>query len=96
MAGDETSWILLGAPGSSWLTAFVVKSFSQASQYIEVDGGTLQQSVDWLLESQSEEGCFPKLGYVHSSYLKGGNSNSSLTPFIGKIRIFFFIIFTFF
>ena len=77
-----------GAPGSSWLTAFVVKSFSQASQYIEVDGGTLQQSVDWLLESQSEEGCFPKLGYVHSSYLKGGNSNSSLTPFIGKIRIF--------
>ena len=76
------------APGSSWLTAFVVKSFSQASQYIQVDLGNFQQSVDWLMGSQMEDGCFPKLGFVHSSYLKGGNSNSSLTPFIGKILYF--------
>ena len=84
-----------GAPGSSWLTAFVVKSFSQAAQYIQVDRSSLQQSVDWLMESQLlEDGCFPKLGYVHSSYLKGGNSNSSLTPFIGenKITLFFLIL----
>merc|ERR1719509_634481 len=29
-----------------------------------------------------ENGCFPKRGYVHSSYLKGGGSDASLTPFI--------------
>jgi alpha-2-macroglobulin len=29
-----------------------------------------------------ENGCFPKRGYVHSSYLKGGGRDSSLTPFI--------------
>ena len=70
--------------GSSWLTAFVVKSFSEAAEYIEVESGTLQRSVDWLMRGQLENGCFPKRGYVHSSYLKGGGRDSSLTPFIGK------------
>ena len=70
--------------GSSWLTAFVVKSFSEAAQYIDVERGTLQRSVDWLMRSQMENGCFPKHGYVHSSYLKGGARDSSLTPFIGE------------
>merc|ERR1712130_597993 len=68
--------------GSSWLTAFVVKSFSEASQYIEVSRSLVQGSVNWLLENQLENGCFAKRGYVHSSYLKGGGSDSSLTPFI--------------
>merc|ERR1719347_1683526 len=68
--------------GSSWLTAFVVKSFSEASQYIQIEDSLVQRSVDWLLKSQNENGCFQKLGYTHSSYLKGGNSDSSLTPFI--------------
>ena len=70
--------------GSSWLTAFVVKSFSEAAQYIDVDSKTLQRSVDWLMGGQMENGCFPKRGYVHSSYLKGGGRDSSLTPFIGE------------
>jgi len=68
--------------GSSWLTAFVVKSFSEASQHIEVSNSLVQGSVDWLINSQLENGCFRKRGYVHSSYLKGGGSDSSLTPFI--------------
>ena len=42
----------------------------------------MQGSVDWLLKSQTKNGCFQKQGYTHSSYLKGGNSDSSLTPFI--------------
>ena len=70
--------------GSSWLTAFVVKSFSEASQYITVDEKVVQRSVDWLMKGQMENGCFPKRGYVHSSYLKGGGSDASLTPFIGE------------
>jgi len=68
--------------GSSWLTAFVVKSFSEASQYIEVSDSLVQGSVDWLLDNQLENGCFAKRGYVHSSYLKGAGSDNSLTPFI--------------
>ena len=72
--------------GSSWLTAFVVKSFSEAAQYIEVDRKSLQKSVDWLMRGQLENGCFPKRGYVYSSFLKGGGRDSSLTPFIGEFQ----------
>jgi len=68
--------------GSSWLTAFVVKSFSQAAQYIDISSEDVQRSVDWLMKGQLENGCFRKRGYVHSSYLKGGGSDSTLTPFI--------------
>jgi alpha-2-macroglobulin len=68
--------------GSTWLTAFVVKSFSEAAGYIHVDKEALQGSVDWLMEGQMDDGCFIKRGYVYSSYLKGGGSDSSLTPFV--------------
>jgi len=68
--------------GSTWLTAFVVKSFSEASEYIDVDKQLVQNSVNWLLKGQMENGCFRKRGYVHSSYLKGGGSDDSLTPFV--------------
>ena len=68
--------------GSTWLTAFVVKSFSEASKYIDIDINLMQRSVNWLMEGQMENGCFQKRGYVHSSYLQGGGSDSSLTPFV--------------
>ena len=68
--------------GSTWLTAFVVKSFSEAAPYIVVDTALVQKSVNWLMEGQMENGCFRKRGYVHSSYLKGGASDDSLTPFV--------------
>merc|ERR1719495_726042 len=68
--------------GSTWLTAFVVKSFSEASEYIDVDKDLVQKSANWLLKGQMENGCFRKRGYIHSSYLKGGGSDDSLTPFV--------------
>ena len=68
--------------GSTWLTAFVVKAFSEASQYISVDAKLVQESVNWLFKNQMENGCFRKRGYVHSSYLKGGLSDDSLTAFV--------------
>jgi len=82
--GDQgdAKWHRQASPGSSWLTAFVVKSFSQAAEFIEVDEDSLQESVDWLIGTQQEDGCFPQLGYVHSHYLKGGGGNSSITSFI--------------
>ena len=68
--------------GSTWLTAFVVKAFSEASNFISVDSSLVQASVNWLLKGQMENGCFTKRGYVHSSYLKGGLSDDSLTAFV--------------
>jgi len=68
--------------GSTWLTAFVVKAFSEASKYISVSTRLVQKSVDWLLSGQMENGCFNKRGYVHSTYLKGGGSDDTLTAFV--------------
>ena len=56
--------------GSSWLTAFVVRSFSEAAEYISVESRVVQKSINWLMESQQESGCFKKIGYVSSSSLR--------------------------
>ena len=54
--------------GSTWLTAFVVKAFSEASEHIKVEAELVQASVNWLLAGQEPSGCFNKRGYTHSRY----------------------------
>ncbi|XP_064607902.1 alpha-2-macroglobulin-like isoform X2 [Liolophura sinensis] len=72
-------------PGSSWLTAFVVKSLAKARPYIFIDQKDLDQSINFFKSSQDNEtGCFPKIGQT-SAYLKGGlegQANSTLTAYI--------------
>ncbi|XP_065187438.1 CD109 antigen-like [Sycon ciliatum] len=57
---------------SLWLTAFVVKSFSQASPYIYVDPNVISKSLQFILAQQTSSGSFRQVGMVHSSHLKGG------------------------
>jgi len=64
------------AEGSVWLTAFVVKSFSQAINYIDIDQNKLRQSYQWLLRQQNPEGCFVNSGF---SYSLDRGSNTALT-----------------
>ena len=45
-----------------WLTAFVIKSFAQAKPLMYIDEDNLKMSIDWVLEHQLENGCFPKVG----------------------------------
>ncbi|XP_076068986.1 murinoglobulin-1-like [Oratosquilla oratoria] len=73
--------------GSTWLTAFVVKSFAQARPYIFIDQDDLNLSTNWLKQQQGENGCFISVGKVFHKELKGGlSSNSSsevpLTAFV--------------
>ncbi|GFN89996.1 alpha-2-macroglobulin-like protein [Plakobranchus ocellatus] len=58
--------------GSVWLTSFVVKSLAQAKKHIFIDENVLQRSVDFLVQSQLETGCFRETGKVFSSYMMGG------------------------
>merc|ERR1719414_1681511 len=60
------------AEGSVWLTAFVVKAFSQASKYIDINRRGLEQSQSWLNSKQdSDTGCFKMDGFVvHSELAK--------------------------
>ncbi|XP_015109865.1 alpha-2-macroglobulin-like [Diachasma alloeum] len=58
--------------GSMWLTAFVVKSFAQARNYIHIDERDLKLSVKWIIKKQLENGCFPLIGRVFHKDMKGG------------------------
>ncbi|XP_050045324.2 pregnancy zone protein-like isoform X8 [Dermacentor andersoni] len=57
--------------GSMFLTAFVVKSFKQAENYISIDAGNLNESIKWIITKQKTNGCFQNVGTVLSSGLKG-------------------------
>ena len=39
--------------------------------FFQVEKGPLEDSVQWLMSLQQEDGCFEKQGYVHSSSLQG-------------------------
>lgn len=77
---DDGSYSAFGnsnADGSMWLTAFVVKCFGQSLPFIDIDNEDLVKSLNWFRKRQLENGCFPKIGYTHSYYLKGGISKES-------------------
>ncbi|CAM9958505.1 unnamed protein product [Bubo scandiacus] len=57
--------------GNTWLTAFVVKSFSQARKYIYVDDKNVQDALRWLEQNQLPSGCFATKGSHFHSSLKG-------------------------
>ncbi|XP_050717837.1 pregnancy zone protein-like isoform X3 [Eriocheir sinensis] len=72
--------------GSTWLTAFVLKSFAQARDNIQVDEEKLNETRSWLMKQQDTEGCFITVGKVLHKGMQGGLSNSktpaSLTAYV--------------
>lgn len=61
--------------GSTWLTAFVAKSFRAAAPYITVDSSIVKQALQWLSENQASNGSFPEVGKVHHHDMQGGAAN---------------------
>ncbi|XP_075409473.1 pregnancy zone protein-like [Tenrec ecaudatus] len=59
-------------PGNTWLTAFVVKSFSQAQSYIFVESSHIIIAFTWLSQRQKENGCFQPSGSLLNNAMKGG------------------------
>ncbi|XP_073451696.1 alpha-2-macroglobulin-like protein 1 [Aquarana catesbeiana] len=69
--------------GNTWLTAFVVKSFSNARPYIFIDETHLNESFNWLREHRKESGCFRSAGELFHTSLKGGvEGDISLTAYV--------------
>ncbi|XP_075857344.1 C3 and PZP-like alpha-2-macroglobulin domain-containing protein 8 [Microcebus murinus] len=60
------------ASGSTWLTAFVLKSFAQARSFIFVDPRELQAAKAWIVRRQREDGSFPAVGRVLNKDIQGG------------------------
>ncbi|XP_057303118.1 alpha-1-macroglobulin-like [Hydractinia symbiolongicarpus] len=69
--------------GSTWLTAFVLRSFSQAKRYIFIDDKDIENSKRWLLSLQDSSGCFKESGMIHHKEMKGGvSSGITMTAFV--------------
>jgi CD109 antigen len=58
--------------GSLFLTAFVLKSFSQAKELIFIDDTILDEAADWLKEHQNSDGSFEPVGFIHHQEIFGG------------------------
>ena len=69
--------------GSLWLTAFVLKSFSQADGLIYVDETVLREAGDWIRRHQRSDGSFEPVGFLHHRELLGGlQGNTALTGYV--------------
>ncbi|RVE64678.1 hypothetical protein OJAV_G00128200 [Oryzias javanicus] len=62
-------------PGNTWLTAFVVRSFSKAESFVFIDPSVLERSTMWLVNKQKPNGCFEKSGKLFNNRMKGGVSD---------------------
>ncbi|KAK7175525.1 hypothetical protein R3I93_002441 [Phoxinus phoxinus] len=61
---------------NTWLTAFVMRSFGLARQFIFIDPNVLQSAKDWLISKQGSDGCFMQQGTLHHIDMKGGVDDS--------------------
>lgn len=71
---DDGSFSAFGSRderGSTWLTAFVVRSFMQAQTYIQIDPKTIDEALEWLSQIQAPNGSFPEVGRIISSDMQG-------------------------
>ncbi|KFV15608.1 Ovostatin, partial [Tauraco erythrolophus] len=69
--------------GNTWLTAFVYKSFAQASRFIYIDDNVQAQTLMWLASKQKPDGCFRSVGTLFNNALKGGvDDELSLSAYI--------------
>ena len=54
------------------LTAFVAKSFYQASRYINIEKQIIYDALQWLANKQDVNGSFPEVGKVSHRDMQGG------------------------
>ncbi|XP_051162280.1 CD109 antigen isoform X2 [Leptopilina boulardi] len=60
------------ASGSTWLTAFVAKSFYHAKKYIDIEKQIIFDALQWLADKQDVNGSFPEVGKVSHQDMQGG------------------------
>ncbi|NXV68720.1 A2ML1 protein, partial [Molothrus ater] len=88
---DDGSYSAFGKgdeQGNTWLTAFVARSFGQASSHIHIDKDHVQSALRWLQKHQLPSGCFQSVGKLFNNDLKGGVDDTiSLTAYIAAALV---------
>ncbi|XP_018798385.1 PREDICTED: CD109 antigen isoform X2 [Bactrocera latifrons] len=67
---DDGSYSAFGKSdksGSTWLTAYVMRSFHQAAKYTDIDPKVIVEGLDFLASKQSPNGSFPEYGKLFDS-----------------------------
>jgi len=82
--GENPGWGDSGkVNGSTWLTAYVVKSFHQAIPYTDIDPKVIDQGLSFLAGVQAPDGRFPEYGRVLDKAYSGESENGiSLTSYV--------------
>ncbi|KAK3909558.1 CD109 antigen [Frankliniella fusca] len=71
--------------GSTWLTAFVAKSFelARSAELVQVEPRVVDEALAWLAKQQSENGSFPEVGTVSHRDMQGGAAKGlALTAYV--------------
>uniref|UniRef100_A0A8C4QQE4 Uncharacterized protein n=1 Tax=Eptatretus burgeri TaxID=7764 RepID=A0A8C4QQE4_EPTBU len=61
--------------GSTWLTAFVFKCFTQASTFMFIDQHQMHRTYIWLVEQWSDDGEFQEAGRLLDAPILGASTN---------------------
>ncbi|XP_054743839.1 CD109 antigen isoform X9 [Anastrepha obliqua] len=67
---DDGSYSAFGKSdkfGSTWLTAYVMRSFHQAAKYTDIDPKIIVKGLDFLASKQAPNGSFPEYGKLFDS-----------------------------
>lgn len=69
--------------GSTWLTAFVAKSFQQAAAFIDIDEAAIDAALKWLAQKQNADGSFTEIGSISYKSMQGGAGKGvALTAYV--------------
>ena len=64
--------------GSMWLTAYVVRAYLAASQYIAIDKNDVAISTAWIAKLQESNGAFKMRGTLFHKEMRGGVGNGAV------------------
>jgi len=84
---DDGSFSAFGksdAAGSTWLTAFVARSFKQAQRHMDsIEDRIIEEALDWIAVNQAVNGSFPEVGKVSHTDMQGGSAKGvPLTAYV--------------
>ena len=69
--------------GSLWLTAFVLKTFVEAKQFMYIDQSVIDDAAAWIERHQLSDGSFENVGFLHHQELLGGlQGRDALTAYV--------------
>jgi CD109 antigen len=81
--GSFSAFGMSDESGSLWLTAFVLKCFSQAKGLLYIDDSVLNDAKDWITSHQNADGSFEQVGFVHHQEMLGGlEGKDALTAYV--------------